>query len=270
LQNKCTNCIPLSASGLWLYDYCPNAYKLHYINYLKPAKQGSLKLFISKVVHELGAHWVVLESHKDWEEYAQNLILKHIRNEGIYIDQQFSILGKITDLLERYIELLKRLRVRGKSISVEETYGSKLKRPIPITDTWAFRGAADIVVFEEHHAVIWDAKWSWSPEKLSQNQINIYATVHETVLKQPVSQVGFIVFGPQKIVTFKFNAKQKEETITKMNNVTKMILENKFIPQPEPSKCKYCDYRSYCEHKLEGEELPNGEVEIPRGDIFYE
>lgn len=233
---------------------------------MKPEQRDTTKLTISKIVHELGVYWLVSKDHTNWPQTSQILILKAINKNSIAVEKQSFFLDKTTELLERYIELLNRLRLRGKSISVEETYGSTFNNPAPITETWSFRGAADIVVFEKDGAVIWDAKWSWSPEKLNQNQIALYATVHEIVLKQPVKQIGFIVFGPQKIVTFNFGKQQREETIEKMNSVTKKIIRNEFTPQPEETRCKYCDYAGYCKYKVEGDKAngDTGELEASR------
>ena len=266
--------IALSASGCWLYDHCPEAYRLHYKKFYQPKKNENAKLFISKVVHEIGATWLTSKDRSDWDQKLQIHILQALTKESIPQDKQAFFIEKITDLSERYIELLSRLRLQEKKISTEEMYGCTFKTPIQMTETWSFVGAADIVVFTDFGDSIFDAKWSWQPERLSRNQINIYATAHETILKRPVTTTGFIVFGPQKIVTFNFGQKQKEETLQKMNRITTEIINNKFIASPQPTKCKYCEYSFYCEHKIiindEGEPSNVTKYSTESRDIFDE
>ena len=45
-----------------------------------------------------------------------------------------------------------------------------------------------------------------------------------------------------------------------MNSVTKKIISNEFTPQPEETRCKYCDYAGYCKYKVEGD-LSDGDTE---------
>jgi len=248
------NPVALSKHGLYLFEHCPSAYELCYKKHLKPTQRDTTKPIINKIIRELGTHWLRSKENADWSQDSQRLILKAINKEAISVERQPFFIDKITELTCCYISLLRCLRLREKKISVGETYGS----PVPITDSWSFIGAADIFVFEHNHAVIWNMKWTWSLEKLSPDYLFYQAVVHEIVLKQPIAQVGFIVIGPQKLVTYNFGSKQKEETLEKINSIAEKIINNKFVAHPEPLKCLYCEYSSYCKNKVIEGDLSNG------------
>ena len=104
----------LSASAFARYSRCPFSYRLHYIDRLPADKQDQSKLTISKIVHFLGSQWAIKRQTDDWERFAKKTIQESIHE--IAPHRISYALEVIPDLLNRYIDLLRRLDLANISI----------------------------------------------------------------------------------------------------------------------------------------------------------
>jgi len=145
-------------------------------------------------------------------------------------------------------EEIERLESRRKLVRYGISGGTRKFNVWIASRKWHLSGKLDLLIETESELYPVDFKFSrGKPFKNHIYQLAGYALILEDRYSSAVKR-GFVYLIPEEdAVVFDISQELKEECIRTLNEIRKMILEEKFPEQPaEGSKCADCEYQNYC------------------------
>ena len=238
----------LSASKINIYEKCPLQFKFqHVLGVPRPRKTY---FEVGKIIHDTLAH--IAKEQKDGKILTEEKALKILErywNSSIYKNQKTKEKDDLQEAKNMIITYLNWVNNNTNNlVDIESNFKIML-------DDIKIGGRIDrIEQTEDGEYEVIDFKTSKTPksknEIINDVQLNLYALgIKELYGKLPRQAMLFYVKS-DKIVRYEINEESIIKFKDKLKKTANDILDERFLAEPEPFKCKNCDYKMICDESV--------------------
>jgi RecB family exonuclease len=262
-----------SNSRLWLFENCPEAYKIKYIDKLYPEIPMSINAFLGKMVHE-SLEWLYKKVGEGWKVDMDDLI-RHFANgwrEQFTNDLRINENGKIDDYFNKGIKFLIDYYQRNKPFS-DNTIHLEKRIFFPLDDEIGIQGFVDrIVLNQEREYEIHDYKTNEFMKKQeevdSDRQLAFYHLGLQNLFGDNIKvKLIWHFLAHNKIITSKRTQEELEKLKRETLELVKKIESNNNWSACGKSWCDWCEFKKANGLNVEkkGVVMGNGRL----GDYLY-
>lgn len=248
-----------SYSSVKFFEKCPYAYKLHYVDRLKPIELPSKYHAISGIVIQkvfenfYNDRWYLkgVETsnhiHSKLPDIYNNTLSKN------YVDWEQA--PKTSE--ELFLEIKEQIAPSIKAIKENKLIGQKNqseKRVKMFFHDNIVQGSIDFVIQKDEELILLDGKDVKSENKvkfLDSDQLFLYSVLLANQIKQAPTKIGFLCWRLGRVEWVDFSIEQlktfKEEFNNRVWAIRKAFKWNKFKPTPSAESCIFCPYKQQCE-----------------------
>lgn len=230
--------VPLSASKLKLYQRCPEAFKIRYVD-RRPEGPPNKYLRRGNAVHDAIEATLPGLNRLDDAALIEQLLKSWYREHGdaYRLDDEME-----ADVLTSYANAAKFVADRDPEIRGIEL---PVYPPADFVDhPHGFRGYIDVATDSE----VWDWKTGKSEGKsLDENlQGAVYMAGYYSVFDEPPAAIRFVYLREGTVHTHEPGDDLWAVLVEKAEAVMTALDNDHFPAKPGPSKCHFCDYERHC------------------------
>ena len=250
----------LSYTSYTLYRGCPKAFKLKYIEKLKPSIRQNVRWFIEgsavhKTLEKCFKSEPILNKEMALAEYPSifdQVIVEQKRQGDIHLyrgETIEDIKANGFNILKQGIQAIKVRKMDEGTYYNEYSIGTYLK-PFELEPGLYIQGSVDWLKEEEKHIILADFKSSKGTEYLSAHQIIMYILAIEKIFNKPVTKGFYLMLRTGQIVNVTITQARKDELMRELREVNKSIKDNVFVPNATVKNCSKCSYRNDCSDSM--------------------
>jgi len=231
----------LSASSVKTHAGCPYKFKLGKLDGLRETKQGKGYLELGSAVHE-SIENVLGRNRWNTPPRPQNQLRQDLVAEfrEWNPDVEDELWDRGMDCLETCSKYVGEMRSEVEVKDLEPEFNFTLGRP----DISAkFKGFIDLVT---EGGEIWDWKTGSVREQGEIIQGAVYMRGYQELYGEAPEKIRFVYLKEGKERALEPNDENWQEMISHAKKLVRDIRREQFDPEPESSKCYWCDYEGFC------------------------
>jgi len=231
----------LSASSVKTHAGCPYKFKLGKLDGLRETKQGKGYLELGSAVHE-SIENVLGRDRWNTPPRPQNQLRQDLVAEfrEWNPDVEDELWDRGMDCLETCSKYVGEMRSEVEVKDLEPEFNFTLGRP----DISAkFKGFIDLVT---EGGEIWDWKTGSVREQGEIIQGAVYMRGYQELYGEAPEKIRFVYLKEGKERALEPNDENWQEMISHAKKLVRDIRREQFDPEPESSKCYWCDYEGFC------------------------
>jgi CRISPR/Cas system-associated exonuclease Cas4 (RecB family) len=261
--------IILSYTSKSLYDGCPKAFKLKYVEKRKPSIRQNVRWFIEgsavhKTLEKCFKASPTLVEEMAVKEYPSvfDMVISEQRRQGdihLYRGETIEdIKNNGLNILKQGIKAIKARQMDEGLYKNEFSIGTYVK-PFELLPGLFIQGSVDWLKEVEDHILLADFKSSKGTEYLSPAQIIMYVLAVEKIFKKPVKKGFYLMLRTGTIVNVNITPERKELMLIDLEDVNNKIKNNIFVPKASVKTCGECVFRNDCSDS-KAKEVGTGEI----------
>lgn len=236
----------MSFSKLELYEFCPFAYRLRYVERMRVPFSQSLA--VGSIVHAVLRtlfEKLRMDSRVSYEDF-KNIHEDYWSNAPVLEPQRFpEVWSACSDLLTAFWSANQ--NNFGSPIMLERRFRLRMDK----CDSHTVEGVIDRVDKTPSGVEIIDYKSGGKPPSLhlrQKTQLHTYALALERGFQHSVGRLTVYYLKDNKTISMEPDDEFAQELLGRYRAAGTAIVKNSFAPTPD-SRCTSCDFRDRCPHR---------------------
>jgi CRISPR/Cas system-associated exonuclease Cas4 (RecB family) len=236
----------LSYSAYRLFQKCPVAYRLRYVDRLRPVRLiDNRKYLVGSVCHSCLHRWIVeAQCEPAWmSTIVEQEIGKFLAENKIICDLLFSADFLIGLIKKHVIKIQEGYFALG--LHKKQTQSELLVEIYDARSRGWLKGRIDL--YEPEANIIYDLKATTDESWFDREQGLFYALIVGLKTGKRVMQFGqFVPLRPEIVLMEKFDTRELEAIHSRVEWAVKFIQNNVFKPTKDKKACQDCEMREVC------------------------